>query len=93
MNKCIAKPVKDFSDIMATVDFKNVGKKVQDVSEMTLPQIQKWIDFYNNEISFIYGEMQKTTSDKEKSFLSHKLTSAQNKLHTYIIAYMKKWMK
>ena len=93
MKKHIAKSIKDFSEIMDTVDFKNVDKKVKTIDEMTLTEIQKYIDFYNDEIRFNHEIVSNSTSEKEINFHQEKIKKAQLKLNEFTIAYTQKWIK
>lgn len=92
METSIAKPVKDFADIMATVDFKNLDKKVKSIEEMSLSELQSNIDFQNEEIRFNFGIVSKSTCEKEISFHQQKIREAQQKLHMYSIQHITVWV-
>ena len=74
---------KDFADIMATVDFDNLTEN-KAINEMTLDELQSYIDFYQqHEISYIYEALKHAESEKEINFLNWKMKQAQIKIFEY----------
>ena len=74
---------KDFADIMATVDFDNLTEN-KTIKEMTLYDLQSYIDFYQqHEIPYIYEALKHAESEKEIKFLTWKLEQAQLKVFEY----------
>lgn len=83
MRKSIAKPVKDFADIMNTVDFSQVDKKVKEDSKLSKKEIQKHVDFYVAEIECNKDIISNSSSEKEIVFHQEKLKLAETKLEYY----------
>ena len=80
---------KDFADIMATVDFDNLTEN-KAINEMTLDELQSYIDFYQqHEISYIYEALKHAESEKEINFLNQKLQHAQLKIFEYSTQHIK----
>lgn len=83
------KSIKDFAGIMSTVDFDNLTEN-KAINEMTLDELQSYIDFYQqHEIPYIYEALKHAESKKEINFLNWKLEQAQLKVFEYSTQHIK----
>lgn len=83
------KSVKDFADVMATVNFDNLTEN-KSINEMDLNELQSYIDFYQtHEIPYIYEALKHAESEKEIKFLTWKLEQAQLKVFEYSTQHIK----
>lgn len=83
------KSIKDFSDVMNTVDFENIAP-VKALNELSLDELQGLINFYQqHEIPYIYEALKHAESEKEINFLNWKMKQAQIKIFEYSTQHIK----
>ena len=92
MKHTILRSVKNFSDIMDSINLDNI-KPLKTISEMTQDELQSYIDYINQyEIPCILESLNNAENEKELKFYQEKLIATQTRYAEYHLQHLKNFV-